>query len=177
MVCFLKDSKACIEPLLERRSIRRFKSEDVPLDLILKAIDVARYAPSAHNSQPWEFIIIRSRELLDSLATLHVGAQPLKTAPVAIAILADHNRSKSAIIDASLAAMQLWLALHCLGLGAVWIQTVGFNEAIRNMLNYPEHMECIGILAIGWPDEKPSPRPRRPLEEVIHFNKYGEKKP
>ena len=165
-----------MEFLLGRRSIRRFKSEDVPLDLVLKAIDVARYAPSARNSQPWEFIIIRSRELLDSLATLHAGARPLKAASIAIAILADHNRSRSATIDASLAAMQLWLALHCLGLGAVWIQTVGFNGKIRSLLSYPRNMECIGILAIGWPDEKPSPKPRRPLEEVVHFNGYGRKK-
>jgi len=178
MVCFsLKDFKACIEPLLERRSIRRFKDEEVPLDLVLKALDVARYAPSARNSQPWEFIIIRSRKLLDSLATLHPGATPLKTASLAIAILADHNRSKSATIDASLAAMQLWLALHCLGLGAVWIQAVGYSETLRNILGYPEHMECIGILAVGWPAEKPSPKPRRPLEEIVHFDKYGEKEP
>ena len=176
-VFFLEISEACIKPLLERRSIRRFKSEGVPLDLVLKAIDVARYAPSARNSQPWEFIIIRSREILDSLATLHPGARPLKTASLAIAIIADHNKSKSAIIDTSLAAMQLWLALHCLGLGAVWIQTVGYNETLHNILGYPEHMECIGILAVGWPAEKPSPKPRRPLEEIVHFDKYGEKSP
>jgi len=68
-----------LEFLKSRRSIRRFKEEKPPLELILKAIDVARYAPSAKNSQPWRFIIIDDPEVKTKLAEIHLWARPLKT--------------------------------------------------------------------------------------------------
>ncbi len=70
-----------IEFLKSRRSIRVFKPEPVPEDLLLKVLDTARYAPSAHNSQPWRFIIVDDPDVKEKLAKLHGGCKPLKNAP------------------------------------------------------------------------------------------------
>lgn len=164
----------CIEALLTRRSIRVFSEREVSLDLVLKAIDIARYAPSARNSQPWRFIVITDRELLDKLSRLHGGARPLANAKLAVLVLASEKESPTSyIVDASLAAMYLWLALHCMGLGAVWIQTLRDVESIRELLEIPSEYVPIGLLAIGYPSEKPHAKPRKPLEDIVYLNKFG----
>jgi len=165
-----------IEMLLSRRSIRRFRDEDVPLDLVLRAIDVARYAPSAKNSQPWRFIVINDRDILDKLSRIHGGAIPLSRARVGIAVLANPDESPTSyMVDASLSAMYLWLALHCLGLGAVWIQTLRNISEVKRILNIVDDMVPIAILAVGWPAERPRVRMRKGLEEVTYLNQYGNK--
>ena len=142
----------------------------------MKAIDVARYAPSAKNTQPWRVIIVKDRELLDKLSGIHSGALPLRGAKLALVVLADKTESPTSyLVDASLFAMYLWLALHCMGLGAVWIQTLRDTETIRRILEVPEECVPVGILAVGWPAEKPSPKPRRSIEEIVFIDRYGVK--
>ena len=164
----------CFKILLTRRSIRKFKNEEVPIDIILKALDITRYAPSAMNSQPWKFIVINDRKILDSLSRLHSAAEPLQRAKIGIVILSNPKESPSSyIIDASLASMYLWLTLHCLGLGAVWIQTMRNIHEIRSILRIPDEIMPIGILAVGWPNENPTPRTRKTLDEIVYMNQYG----
>ena len=157
----------CIDFLLSRRSIRVFEDRDVPTDLLMKAVDVARYAPSARNSQPWRFYIVKKREIIEKLSEIHIGATPLKRAKAAIIVTSVPSESPTSHqVDAALAAMYLWLALHCLGLGAVWIQTLKSVEEIRKIVGIPEDQVPIAILAVGWPAEKPSAKPRKPLEQI-----------
>ena len=166
----------CKEFLLSRRSIRYFQEKQVPLETLLQALDIARYAPSAKNLQPWEFIIITNREKLRELSKIHIGAKPLERTNVAIVVLADKHASPiSYLIDGAIVATYLWLALHCIGLGAVWIQTLRNIEDIRNILSIPENLIPIAILAIGYPAEKPVPKPRKDLRNLVHINTYGNK--
>jgi len=96
--------------------VRVFKDAEVPLDMILKAIEVARYAPSAGNKQPWRFVIIREGEKLKDLAKILRYSRPLMNAKVAVMVLANKDESPTSyMVDASLAAMYFWLALHCIG--------------------------------------------------------------
>ncbi|HID80650.1 MAG TPA: nitroreductase family protein [Ignisphaera sp.] len=164
----------CSEFLLTRRSIRVFEEKEVPMDVVLRAIDIARYAPSAKNIQPWTFIIVKERDILDKLAKLHPGAAPLRRAPIAIVVLADSQASPiSYLVDGANAVIYLWLALHCLGLGAVWIQTLRNIDEIRKLLNIPDNWVPVAILAIGYPAEKPSPKPRKDLSEIVFINTFG----
>ncbi len=68
----------CLELLLTRRSIRKFKPDQIPKETILKILDVARYAPSTRNAQPWIFIIITDEKVKNELASIHARATPLK---------------------------------------------------------------------------------------------------
>lgn len=160
--------------LKSRRSIRRFKKEMPSLDLVLKALDAARFAPSARNSQPWRFIIVNNREVLNKLSTLHPGAKPLESAPLAIAVICNVNDSPASyMVDCANAAIYLQLALHALGLGSVWIQTLRNIDDLRKILELPENIVPVAIIATGYPDETPSLKPRRDLYEITYLNKYG----
>ena len=171
-----KNLECCIKILLKRRSIREYKNDIVPIEIILDAINIARYAPSAKNSQPWKFIIINDRRILNELSKLHFGAAPLRRCRLGIVVLADPRESPvSYIIDASLATLYLWLALECMDLGAVWIQTLRKQSEIRRILDVPEVYVPVSILAIGWPNEKPKPKYLKPVHEITFLNKYGVK--
>ncbi len=167
-----------IEFLKSRRSIRKFKPEKPPLELILKVLDTARFAPSAKNSQPWEFIIIDDPEVKSKLAGIHVGARPLENAPMAIVVVSDKTKSPTSyLVDGANAVMYILLALHAVGLGGVWIQTLRDVEKIQEILGLPSEKIPVAIIALGYPDESPKPKPRRPLEELVHYNRYGVRKP
>jgi nitroreductase len=166
----------CIELLVTRRSVRRFKDQEVPDELLLKAVDIARWAPSAHNYQPWEFIIIKDRGTLDKLAEIHRWSRPIKNATAAIVIVADKEKAKVTYqLDGAIVTTYLWLTLHALGLGAVWIETLKVADKVRAILNIPDSKEPIATLAIGWPAETPQARPREPVRRMIHYNIYGNK--
>jgi len=134
----------------------------------MKAIDVARYAPSARNSQPWRFYVIKRRDVIERLSSIHVGAAPLRNAKLAVVVTSVPRESPASHqVDAALSAMYFWLALHCLGLGAVWIQTLNNVDEVRKVVGIPEDEVPIAIFAIGWPAEKPVPKPRRGLDEIV----------
>ncbi|MEM0380718.1 MAG: nitroreductase family protein [Desulfurococcaceae archaeon] len=163
-----------VEFLKSRRSIRKFKDSKPPLELVLKALDVARYAPSAKNSQPWRFIIIDDRELLNKLSYLHPGAKPLESAPLAIAVVCNIDESPvSYMVDCANATTYLLLALHALGLGSVWIQTLRNIDELKKVFDLPENIVPIALIAIGYPDETPVLKQRRSLSEITFLNKYG----
>lgn len=167
-------SETLLEFLKSRRSIRRFKPQLPPRDLVLRAIDVARFAPSAKNSQPWRFIIVENSEIKSKLASIHMYASPLKDAPLAVVVACHVDESPTSyMLDCANATIYFLLAVHALGLGAVWIQTLRNVEEIRNILNIPENAIPVAIIALGYPNESPSLKPRKPLEEVVFINKYG----
>ena len=165
----------CLEFLISRRSIRKFKNTEVSDEVVLKLLETARYAPSAKNSQPWEFIIIKDHELRRRLARIHPYASPIAGAPLAIAVICDPSKSPTSYIaDCANATTYLLLAAHALGLGAVWIQTLRNAEEVRKLLKVPDDKVPVALIALGWPDEKPEPRPRREVSEITYLNYYGE---
>ncbi len=164
----------CFEALLSRRSVRVFKDEEVPTDLILKAVDVSRFAPSAKNRQPWEFVIITERDRILKLADMLRWSDPLRRCKVAVVVLADREASPTSyLVDGAIVATYFWVALHCLGLGAVWIQTLYDPEGVAKFVGAPERFVAVAAFAIGWPAEKPEPKPRKELRELVSFEEYG----
>lgn len=164
----------CIGFLKSRRSIRRFKQDPVGDDLVLKILDVARFAPSAKNRQPWEFVVVKDPEVRGRLAGIHVYASPLRGAPLAIVVVGDRELSPvSYQVDCANATIYLMLAAHALGLGTVWIQALRNGEEIRRILGLPENKAPVAIVAMGWPDEKPKARGRKELSEIVHLDRYG----
>ncbi len=162
-----------IEFLLSRRSIRKFKPEKVPLEVLERIVDVARQAPSARNAQPWEFIIITDKDTIDKLGKVSRAASPLLNAPAAIAVVSDPQTSPvTHQVDGALATLYAWLAIHALGLGAVWINSLRYEE-MKEILGVPKEKVLLAILAVGYPDEQPKVKPRKPLKEVLHYERYG----
>jgi len=166
-----------IEFLVSRRSIRKFKPQKVPRELLFKIVDTARWAPSARNLQPWKFIVVTDKEVLKKLGSVSRAASPLLSAAAAIAVVVDPKTAPITYqVDGACAAMYVWLAAHALGLGAVWINSLKYEE-MKDILGVPRDLVLPAVLAIGYPDESPHPKPRKPLEELVFYEVYGRRSP
>jgi nitroreductase len=170
-----KEIMTVIETILTRRSIRKYIQKDVPSELLDMIIEAAMYAPSANNSQSWEFIVINDRNILDKLAVVHPYAKMLKYAPVAILVCGNKSieeREGYLSQNCSAATQNLMLAAHALGLGSVWLGVYPKDERIepiRQLLKLPEHILPISLISVGWPDEE-KPKPQRFNRDKIHVN-------
>lgn len=154
-----------LQAILTRRSIRRFTAQTIDDAILNQILEAAMAAPSANNEQPWHFIVIDDRALLDAITTFHPYSRMLKQSPVAIAVAADRNVLADPTVDywiqdCSAATENLLLAAHALGLGACWL---GIHPrpkriaALAKLLNLPHHIEPFSVIALGYPAEEKSP--------------------
>jgi len=161
-----------------RRSIRKYRPDSVPDDLIEKVIDAARWAPSSHDRQPWEFIIVKNRYTIEKLAKTHEYSSFMVDTPLVIAVCVDQHKSPSLFIqDGSAAIQNLLLAAHAIGLGTCWIAIHNLNfpkseTYVQKLLSIPENIRVIALISIGWPMEKPLPSKRRELSQMVHQEKF-----
>lgn len=170
----MSETETLIKFLLTRRSIRKFRRDPIPLDLVKRILDTARYAPSAGNRQPWIFIVVTDPEVKNRLAKIHRWAFPLEEAPMGIVVACDKNASPDSYhVDCANATMYIMLAAHAYGLGTVWLQTLRNIEDIQKILNLPPNFIPVSMLAIGYPAESPSPKPRKDLREIAYLNSFG----
>ena len=170
-----------LEAIKGRRSIRAFKSQAVSTEIVEKLIDAARWAPSAGNIQPWEFIIVRNPEIKRNLAKAALNQSFIEEAPVVIVVCADEIRSSQGygvrgktlycIQDTAAATQNIHLAAYSLGLGTCWVGAFNEEEA-RKILEIPEGVRPVAIIPVGYPAEKPSARNRRPLNQIVHYEKF-----
>ncbi len=161
-----------LEMILKRRSVREYKDEEIPSEVLMKVLEAASWAPSSKNSQPWEFIIIRDKEKLGKLANVRFWAFPIAKAPMAIAVIVDPRKSKRFLLDGACATMNLMLAARYHGLGTCWIADMNRKE-VKEVLGVPEDLYVVTVTPIGYPKEFPKPTPRKPLREVVYLEKYG----
>ncbi len=166
-----------MDAIFVRRSVRKFTTEKVlppALDYMLKA---AMAAPSAGNQQPWEFVVIDDRAVLDKIPSVHPYAEMLKQSPLAILVCGDLTREKRKgfwIQDCAAATQNLLLAATTLGLGSVWLGVYPREdrvEGLRALLNLPEHIVPFALVPVGEPDEHKPPSDRYDATRV-HKNKW-----
>jgi len=160
-----------------RRSIRRFKAGDVTEDQVTELLKAAMAAPSARNRQPWEFIVIRDRGVLDSIREFHSSSAMLADASLAIAVCGDIERTPYDgpwMIDCAAATQNILLAAHALGLGAVWLGLWPNEKRFKplaELLGMPGHIIPLSLIAIGHPDEEKGPSGRFDASRV-HLNRW-----
>jgi nitroreductase len=158
-----------------RRSIRRYTSEAVPEETVNRLLRAAMAAPSAGNEQPWHFIVIRDRALLDAVPQFHPYAAMLKYASVAVLVCGDLTLEKYRgfwVQDCSAAAENLLLAAAAMGLGAVWTAIYPLEERVagmRDLLRLPENVIPLALVPLGYPAEQPRPVDRFDPSRV-HLN-------
>jgi len=183
-----------IDSIKDRRSIRAFdKDKEITDDEINVILDAAKWYPSARNIQPIEFIVIRDKDIREKLAEVSNQIQP-KIAPVCIVVIADMNRewligeisphdtttSDKGInifmyMDAGAAIQNLMLAAHSLGIGSLWISAFDAGE-LRKIVKVPKHYKTLAIICLGQYSHKPRAPPKRNLDEMVHFDKFTQKK-
>jgi nitroreductase len=183
-----------------RRSVRKFKSDPVPEAQIRQIIDAARMAPTSGNQQPWKFLVIRDRKVIDQMMegcirgimsryeadpknpeTKEQYAEKVRkslssgyfSAPVFIVILTDNNSKYPDYNqwDGPLAAGYLMLAARALGYGTVFITDAIPESVTKETLQIPDSYTRVCITPLGVPAEWPATPPKKNLEEMIAFDK------
>jgi nitroreductase len=167
----------------KRRSIRNFLDRPVEAEKIDLLIEAALRAPSSRDLNPWQFVVVTNRDLLEQLARAKQhGSAFLKNAPLGIVVCADPEQCDVWIEDASIASIFIHLAAESLDLGSCWIQIrermhngqKNSQEYVTETLNIPTKMRVESIIAVGYPDETHSPhRKEELLYEKVHGDIYG----
>ena len=172
-----------LELLLKRRSIRRFKDKNVEQEKIHLIESACLTAPSSKKRQPWEFVVVDDKVLLERLSEAREhGSRFLKGAPLAFVVLADPDKSDVWIEDAVIAALLIQLESEYVGLGSCWIQirdrqgisAETAEEHVQSILGIPGNLKVECIIAVGYPDEhKPAYTFEDLLVHRVHHNQYG----
>lgn len=166
-----------MKAILSRRSIRKYTSEPVPENFIQGFLEAAMSAPSAGNEQPWHFVVIDDRSILDEIPTFHPHSQMLKDAPIAILVCGDLTLEKHKgywTQDCSAATENMLLAIHAKGLGAVWLGIYPREERVaglRKLLVIPDHVVPFSLIPVGYPSEQKPPANRFEASK-IHRNRW-----
>lgn len=170
-----------LDAIKGRRSIRSFKEQNVPYEMVEKLVEAATWAPSAGNIQPWEFVIVNNPETKKKLAEAALNQSLLEQAPVLIVVCANEIRSTQrygtrgatlyCIQDTAAAIQNMHLVSFSMGLGTCWVGAFDENQ-VRKILNVPTGMRPVAIIPVGYPNEKPMPRKRRSVSEIVRFEKF-----
>jgi nitroreductase len=169
--------------IAKRRSIRRFKNREIEPEKIDLLVAAALRAPTSRGINPWEFIVVAEKTLLEKISTAKPhGAAFLKNAALGIVVCANADKSDVWVEDASIASIFIHLAAASLDLGSCWIQirkrmrdeNKSAEAHIAEVLEIPSNLKVESIVAIGYPDEEKPPHSKTELQyQKVHWNLYG----
>ncbi len=191
-----QSAEAFLEVMKSRRSVRRFKPDPIPPEHLRKIVDAARLAPCAGNEQPWKFVVIQDKKVIDALKNECVNrietqlkeenslqGDALKaerdrrvanwlegrfSAPAYIVVLVDAQRQYPDYNqhDGPLAAGYLLLAARALGYGTVYMTDSIAPAITKKVLNIPDRYVQVCVTPVGIPAEQPT-KDKKPLDEFI----------
>jgi len=178
---------------MNRRSVRRMKSDPIDDATLRKVLEAARWAPSWKNTQCWRFVVVRDIKTRSEIAGCMItgrsgenpGAKAIKQAPVLIVACAELGKSGLNagdfatdkgdwyMYDVALAMQNLVLEAHSLGLGTVHLGLFDAQE-VAKILNVPNGFSVVSMTPLGYPDEIPGNVPRKELSEIVSYEKFGD---
>jgi len=178
-----------LEQIKSRRSIRRYLSKPVETEKLAQLFESARLAPSGSNTQPWVFVVVTDQRTKELLCAADHQQNWMLSAPIFVVCVADvgsriaHDTPavleensplpelKLIIRDTAIAIEHILLEAENLGLASCW--TAWFEQKdVRPILNIPPDKYVCGIVTLGYADEAPKPRPRKPLEAIVRYEKW-----
>ncbi len=166
----------------KRRSIRKFTSQAVEQEKIDLLLRTALMAPTSKTSNPWHFIVVKDKEILEKLSESRtMGSQFIAGATLAIIVTADTTKSSVWIEDASIAATFIQLEAENIGLGSCWVQvrermkddTQTTEDYIRQLLNIPQEISILNMIALGYKQDERKPHDEdKLLLDRIHYDNF-----
>jgi nitroreductase len=172
-----------LEAIRARRTVRSYRADPVPEDLLVQVLDAVRWAPTSGNVQPWELIRVLSPERREAIVAATYGGYArtapsqawLQGAPELIVVCVNALRTMArygpegesyAQLDVAAAIQNMLLAATSLGLGAAWIG--GFRQAeVRQVLELDRDLEPLGLVTLGYAEETPPTPYRLPLDDIL----------
>ena len=165
-----------------RRSHRKFTDEEIDAEDVKLILRAALMSPTSKGQRAWQFVVVDDKADLEKLADAKdMGGQFLKGAPLAIVVLGDPVQNDCWVEDGSIAAISMQLQAEDLGLGSCWIQMRGrglgdgtrSDVVIQGILDIPENLQCLCIVAIGHKADERKPQNEDKLKwEQVHVDKY-----
>ena len=161
----------------QRCSVRAYKSNDVEEDKLKKVLEAGRLSPSASNRQDWKFIVVKNKEIRKKLAKAAFGQFFIEEAPVVIVACGTESKAIMACgqpaytVNVSIACAFMILLAHELGIGTCWIGAFKEDE-VKKILKIPDSVRIVAMIPLGYPDEDPSQRSRKGLDQIISFEKF-----
>ncbi len=164
------------EVIRRRRSVRAYQPDPIPEETLNRILEAGRLAPSAKNLQPWRFLVIRDRRLISELIPAMRNQKFIAEAPILIGVVAKEKIAwgrmggywSSYPVDCAIALEHIILAATAEGLGTCWIGAYEEKE-VRRILNIPEDEKPIAFTPLGYPNESPEERTRKPLSEIVQY--------
>jgi nitroreductase len=171
------------ELIRSMRSVRLFSEREIPGDVLLDILDAGRWTGSAKNTQPWDLIVVKSRENLEALATCGRYAGHLASATLAIALVM-RGDDVATLIDEGRLMQNLMLAAWAHGVGSciASIYPADNQQRARELLGIPKDRRLLTMLSIGYPsgpealrlpENAPIPRGRRPIADLVSWERFG----
>jgi nitroreductase len=174
----LNERRFVSNAIIRRRSIRAYKGENVPREMIIKILEAGQWAPTPSNVQSWRFIVVQETKQLGRLKNLSPGFP--REAPAAIVICSDQgdvrdfgepSRPILTAEEAAMAAQNMLLLAYSLGLGSCAVAS--FSEGgIRTLLELPDHIRPILMVALGFSAVHPDPPQRKELSQITFWERY-----
>lgn len=169
------------EAVEKRKSIRKYKADLIEKDKLERIYNAARFAPSWKNLQCWRFMSIDDKEIIEKVKlscddwNQKIISEEVPVVVLLCAIEADsgvRDEKDYYMLDSGLAMEHLMLAAANEGLGTCWMGL--FDEKkIISALNIPEGIKIVAISPLGYPNQDPSPRPRKELTDIVFGNEWG----
>ena len=158
-----------LEAIRKRRSVRQYTGDPIPREDLEKIVDAGRLAASGSNQQPWDFIVVTGREMIDQLK---VAARWMDRAGAIIAVVMDPS-SRWWVEDGAAAVENMLIASTALGYGSCWLEgyTLPREEEFKTLLGIPKDRRLLTLVPIGVPVEWPT-REKKALEEVVHWERW-----
>ena len=163
----------------KRKSIRKYKSDPIPDDVLNRILDAGRIAPSAKNIQPWHFVVIKDPEMKKKVAEASRGQHWMADADVIVCgcALMDIVWSRmggymsSFAVDITIAMDHMILAAANEDLGTCWIGA--FDEKqVKELLQVPDNVHVVALTPIGYPAQEAKERGRKTLSEIVSYEKF-----
>ena len=161
----------------QRHSVRAYKAKDVEEDKLKKVLEAAKLSPSASNRQDWKFIVVKNKENKKKLAKAAFNQSFIGEAPVVIVACGTESKSimgcgqPTHTVDVSIASAFMILEAYELGLGTCWIGAFKEDE-VKKILNIPDHVRVVAMTPLGYPNQPPSQKFRKSLDQIVCFEKY-----
>jgi len=158
-----------LEAIRKRRSVRSYTGAPIPKEDLETIVDAGRLAASGSNKQPWEFIVVTERGMIDKLK---VASQWMDKAGAIIAVVMD-PASRWWLEDGAAAVENMLIAATALGYGSCWLEgyTLPREEEFKALLGIPKAKRLLTLVPIGVPVAWPS-KDKKPLAEVLHWETY-----
>jgi len=159
------------EAIRARRSVRDFKPGVIPKEKLISLVEAGSLAPTARNVQPWEFVVVSKKETLEKIAQLAQNGRFLAQASCCIAVFS--KDTKYYLEDCCAATQNILLMATDLGLASCWVagDKKPYAQEINKLLSVPEGFKLVSLIALGYPEKTETPQ-KRPIEEILHWEKF-----